>query len=158
MLGPCCPLQPPEQAAGEGRGEGEREGAEGRNTGVQAIASAHDISAQCVAILGQHAAYELKTADLTVASLVPCPCVAMRANRKRAEGARQRVRGVVRCLCRLSASRSLVRVAFGGLCVRAQGDLTTYNIRRLFANVGEGTSVSACCVACHAGKGGRGED
>jgi hypothetical protein len=37
---------------------------------TQGIASAHDISAQCVAILGQHAAYELKTADLTVASLV----------------------------------------------------------------------------------------
>lgn len=53
----------------------------------EAISSAHDISAQCVAILGQHAAYQLKTADLTVASL---------------------------------------------------GDLTTYNIRRLFANVGEG--------------------
>mmetsp|Transcript_62124 Transcript_62124/g.91064 ORF Transcript_62124/g.91064 Transcript_62124/m.91064 type:complete len:475 (-) Transcript_62124:434-1858(-) len=55
----------------------------------EAISSAHDISAQCVAVLGQHAAWQLKSADLTVASL---------------------------------------------------GDLTTYNMRRLFANVGQGNS------------------
>lgn len=55
----------------------------------EAISSAHDISAQCVAVLGNHAAWQLRSADLTVSSL---------------------------------------------------GDLTTYNIRRLFANVGEGNS------------------
>ena len=55
-----------------------------KQTQTQAISSAHDISAQCVAIVGRHAAYELTSADLTVASLA---------------------------------------------------DLTTYNLRRLFANV-----------------------
>jgi len=55
----------------------------------EGISSAHDISAQCVAVMGQHAAWQLKSADLTVASL---------------------------------------------------GDLSTYNIRRLFANVGEGNT------------------
>ncbi len=65
---------------------------------------------------------------------------------------------VVCAACLAPAARSLVGAVFGGLCVGAQGDLTTYNIRRLFANVGEGTSVCACRVACHGGKGARDKD
>mmetsp|Transcript_31877 Transcript_31877/g.49852 ORF Transcript_31877/g.49852 Transcript_31877/m.49852 type:complete len:266 (-) Transcript_31877:661-1458(-) len=58
-------------------------------TDPEGISASRDISAQCVAVLGRHAAYELQSADLTVRDL---------------------------------------------------SELTTYNLRRLFSQVGEGNN------------------